>query len=115
MMKQAIENCENRSCPLVIAKLSNRMAKGDFQTISGRAFSMMRSVALWKTNEKTSVRPIGIGSALKRVIIKAHASLMKLLVSELVDKYQLGVMKGGYETGIHVIRALAQRCKEAVM
>ena len=110
MLKQAIESSENRACQLVIAKLSNRMSKGDFGTVSGRAFSMMRSVALWKTNSKTSVRPIGIGGALKRVFVKAHCNLVKSLLHELVDKYQLEVMKGGYETGVHVMRALAQRC-----
>ena len=110
MLKQAIESSENGAYPPVIAKLSNRMSKEDFQTLSGWAFCMMRSVALWKTNSKTSVRPIGIRGAPKRVIIKAHCSLVKPLLDELVDKCQLGVIKGGYETGVHVMRALAQRC-----
>ena len=35
---------------------------------------------------------------------------MKPILDELVGKYQLGVMKGGYETRVHVMRALAQRC-----
>ena len=73
---------------------------------------MMRSVALWKSNKKESVRPIGIGSALKRVIMKAHSNLVKPLIADLVEKYQLGVMKGGYETGVHVMRALSQKCME---
>ena len=111
MIKQAVEGSENGSCSLVIAKLSNRMANGDFGRVSGRAFGMMRSIALWKTKEKSSVRPIGIGDALKRVIVKAHSNLVKPIVDELVDKLQLGVMKGGYETGVHVMRALAKRCK----
>ena len=48
MLKQAIESSQNDSCSLAIAKLSNRMAKGDYDRVTGRAFSMMRSVALWK-------------------------------------------------------------------
>ena len=82
------------------ARASNQwMANGDFGRVSGRAFGMMRSIALWKTKDKNSVRPIGIGDALKRVIVKAHCHHVKLIVDELVDKYQLGVMQGGYETG----------------
>ena len=53
MLKQAIESSQNDSCSLAIAKLSNRMAKGDYDRVTGRAFSMMRSVALSKTKEKT--------------------------------------------------------------
>ena len=67
MLRQAVENSTNRSCALAIAKLSNRMAKGDFGRISGRTFSMMRSAALWKSKDKTSVRPIGIRDVLKRL------------------------------------------------
>ena len=53
MLKQAIESSQNDSCSLAIPKLSNRMAKGDYDRVTGRAFSMMRSVALSKTKEKT--------------------------------------------------------------
>ena len=31
---------------------------------------------------------------------------------QLVGDSQLGVMKGGYETGIHTIRALSKKCLE---
>ena len=53
MLRQAIESSTNGSCSLAIAKLSNRMAKGDFDRVSGRAFSMMRSFALWTDKEKS--------------------------------------------------------------
>ena len=72
MVKQAVESSIDGWCALVIAKLSNRMANGDFDRVTGRAFSMMRSVALWKDKGKTSVRPIGIGDALRRAIVRAH-------------------------------------------
>ena len=83
MLRQAVEGSTNGSCSLAIAKLSNRMAKGDFDRISGHAFSMMRSVALWKNKEKTSVRPIGIGDALKRMIVRAHCEHVRIMMEEL--------------------------------
>ena len=46
MLRQAIEGSANGSCSLTIAKLSNRIDTGDFDRVSGRAFSMMRYVAL---------------------------------------------------------------------
>ena len=112
MLRQAIQYSSNGSCSLSIAKLSNRMAKGDFDKVSGRAFSMMRSVALWKDKEKTSVRPIGIGDALKRIIVRAHCDHVRVLIEELVWKHEFGLMKGGYEAAIHTMRALAEQCKE---
>ena len=30
---------------------------------------------------------------------------------DLVEQHQLGVMQGGYETGIHAMRSLANQCK----
>ena len=79
MLKQAVECSTDGSCALVIAKLSNRMSNGDFDGMTGRAFSMMRSVALWKNKSQTSVRPFGIGGALKRIIVKAHCAQVKHL------------------------------------
>ena len=93
----------------MIAKLSNRMSNGDFDIIIGRAFSMMRSVALWKNKSKTSVRPIGIGDALKRIMTKAHCAQVRQLLADTVEKHQLGVTKGGYETGVHAMRGLARK------
>ena len=93
MIRQAVEGSTNGSCALVIVNLSNRMANGDFNKIAGSAFSMMRSVALWKNKEKTAVRPIGVGDALKGVITRAHCDQIRSVVSELVEQNQLGMLK----------------------
>ena len=73
---------------------------------------MMKSVALWKNEKKTSVRPIGIGDSLKGIMTRAHCDQIRLAVAELLDKDQLGMMKGGYETGVHAMRALALQCMQ---
>ena len=88
------------------------MANGDFDTVIGGAFSIMKSVALWKNKAKTAVRPIGIGDALKGVMTRAHCDQIRLHVADLVERHQLGMMRGGYDTGVHAMRALANQCKE---
>ena len=70
------------------------MANGNFGRVSGRAFGTMKSIALWKTKEKTPVQHIGIGDALKKVLVKAYNNRVKFLVEDLVDKYQFNITKG---------------------
>ena len=67
---------------------------GDFGRVSGRAFGTMKSIALWKTKEKTPVRHIGTGHVLKKVLVKSYNNRVEFLVEDLVEKYQLGVTKG---------------------
>ena len=112
MVRQAVKASVNGSCSLTIAKLSSRKANGDFNRLSGRAFSMMRSIALWKCKEKNAVRPIGIGEALKGIMTRAHCDQVRTLVADFVEKDQLGMMKSGYETGVHAMRALAKQCEK---
>ena len=108
MIRQAVEGSPNGSCSLVIAKLSNCMVNGKYDTVLGSAFSIMKSVALWKNKEKTSVRPIGIGDALKGIMTRAHCDQIRLHVTDVVEKHQLGMMRGGYDTGVRTMRALAK-------
>ena len=112
MIKQGVEGSTNGSCALVMANLSNRMANCDFDKVARSAFSMMRSVALWKKKDKTSVRPIGMGDALKGVMTRFHCDQVRSIVAEMVERNQLGMLKGGYETGIHAMRALASQCEQ---
>ena len=86
MIRQTVEGSTDGSCALVIANLSNRMANGDFDSVAGSAFSIMRSVALWKNKEKTSVRPIGMGDALKGVMIRAHCDIIGSKVANIVER-----------------------------
>ena len=36
---------------------------------------------------------------------------IRSIVSDLVERNQLGMLKGGYETGVHAMRALAYQCQ----
>ena len=94
----------------LIAVLSNRIAKGDFSTVIGRITCACWTVALWKNDAKTKVRPISGGGALKKLIVKAHCDQVREELVELVGDSQLGVLKGGFETGIPAMRALAKMC-----
>ena len=57
------------------------------------------------------MRPIGIGDSLKRIIVRSHCEQVRVMIEELVWKHEFGLMKGGYEAGIHTMRALANKCK----
>ena len=43
-------------------------------------------------------------------MIRAHFDNIRIAVANILDKDQLGMMKGGYETGVHVMRALEFQC-----
>ena len=43
-------------------------------------------------------------------MFRAHCDQARLIVEELVEKHEFGLMKGGYEAGIHTMRALAKQC-----
>ena len=43
---------------------------------------------------------------------RAHCDQVRQLVANLVEKDQLGMMKSGYEVGVHAMRALAKQCEE---
>ena len=46
------------------------------------------------------VPPIAIGDAYKRISVRAHCDQVRTLIEELVEKYEIGLMRGGYENGI---------------
>ena len=68
-------------------------------------------IALWKSKAKTDIRPISVGCALRRLLTKAYCSKLNTQISQLTSKTQLGMKKGGYETGIHAMRAMAAQAK----
>ena len=95
----------------LIAVLSNRIANGDFSVVIGRITCVAWTVALWKNAEKTKVRPISCGGALRKLIVKAHCDQVREELVAHVGNSQLGVMKGGFETGVHAMRALSKQCR----
>ena len=76
----------------------------------GQLTAMCKLVALWKDESKTDVTPVGIGGALRRLLVRAYGNQIKMQLRLLVQDHQLGVLKAGYEIGIHSMRELSLRC-----
>ena len=106
-MRQAIEASPQGECARAIAALSNRVAQGEFSNIVGKISCATWTVALWKDSAKTKVRPVSGGGALRKLIVKAHCDQVKEQLKDIVGDTQLGVLEGGYETGVHVMRELS--------
>ena len=111
MLKVAMTSSNNSRAPFYAAKLTNRWANGDYSLAIGELSAMCKLVALWKDKTRTDVRPVGIGGALRRLLTKTYCSQIKSQFRLLVGDHQLGVLKAGYEKGIHSLRALIPRCK----
>ena len=69
-------------------------------------------IGLWKNEEQTDVRPIAIRIALCRLMCRAVVLAVRGKVDHLLATTgQLGVLRGGYETGVHAVRALLKECE----
>ena len=69
-------------------------------------------MGLFKDEHKKDVRPIVISGSLRRLLTRAYTGGLKAKLRELTADHQLGVMRGGYEIGIHSARAWRERCLE---
>ena len=78
----------------------------------GELVAESQLIALWKDAAKTDVRPVGVGCALRRLLTRAYCIQTRAKIIEHVQESQLGVLKGGYEVGVHSMRELATRAKE---
>ena len=58
------------------------------------------------------VAPADEENCVKGVMSRAHTDIVRSKVANIVERHQLGMMKGGYEAGVHAMRALANQCKE---
>ena len=46
-------------------------------------------------------------------MMRADFDNIRLAVADILDKDQLGMMKGGYETGVHAMRALEYQYEDS--
>ena len=68
---------------------------------------------MFKNHSTNDIRPICIGSSLRRLITKAYNAKLRALLESITKDHQLGIKKGGYEIGVHAARALANECKSS--
>ena len=104
LLKRAMTASSNEDCAITAALLATRWARGDFPTELCELAAKSKLIALWKDDKKTDVRPISVGCSLRRLLTKAYCYKIKIRIKNLVQKTQLGVLKGGYEVGIHAMR-----------
>ena len=67
---------------------------------------------MYKDAKKIDVKPVSIGCALRRLLTKAYCTGIRDKIIEHVQDSQLGVLKGGYEVGVHAMRELALQAEK---
>ena len=113
LLRRAVETGLNHRVAIIIARIATRWGKGDFSPVVGELAAGGRLIGLYKNEAKTDIRPIVVGSALRRLICKAFAREVRNKLHALVSNHQLGVLQGGYEVGVHTMRKLVEQCKES--
>ena len=86
------------------AGLTRRANAGHFPDFVGMVFAVGYLMALWKDATQTGARPISAGTAERRGMVKATMIAAKEKIRELLGDHQLGVLKSGFEIGIHSLR-----------
>jgi len=113
LWRRACENSPGNRLGKVIARVANRALRGHYSEKGGEFFASCRLIALYKDPKQVKVRPIGIGLGLRRLISKTITRVVRAQVDALLVVHnQLGVMKAGFEVGLHSLRVLAGQCEE---
>ena len=92
-LRRALLSSPNNNCANTAANLAARWAKGDYCLTLGKLAAESKLIALYKDESQTDVRPISIGCALRRLLTKAYCSKIRIRISHIVSKTQLGVLK----------------------
>ena len=108
-LKRALLADTNQAGAIAASRLATRWARGDFSSSLGELVAEAQLIALYKDSTKTDVRPVGVGCALRRLLTKAYCAKTRAQILAHVDRSQLGVLKGGYEIGVHAMRELAKQ------
>ena len=105
-LKRAMQSMSDDDCAMKAALLVTRWGRGDYSTSLGELMAESKLIALYKDEKKIDVRPISVGCALRRLLTKAYCARTRARIKSLVQDTQLGVLKGGYEIGVHTMRSL---------
>ena len=79
----------------------------------GELVAESQLIALYKDESRTDVRPFSVGCSLRRLLTRAYCSEIRMEIISHVRESQLGVMKGGYEVGVHAIRELSVQARKS--
>jgi len=110
-LRRALLADTNQVGAIAASRLATRWARGDFSSSLGELVAETQLIALYKDSSKIDVRPVGIGCALRRLLTRAYCSKSKEKIMAHCRESQLGLLKGGYEVGVHAMRELAKQAK----
>ena len=110
-LKRALLSDTNQAGAIAASRLATRWARGDFSRSLGELVAESQLIALYKDNSKMDVRPFGIGCALRRLLTRAYCAKTRDKIIAHCRESQLGLLKGGYEVGVHAMRELAKQAK----
>ena len=88
------------------------MGRGDFSAVLGELVAESHLIALYKDDKRKDVRPVSVGCSLRRLLTRAYCAQIRGIITSHVEATQLGVLKGGYEVGVHAMRDLARQAKK---
>ena len=101
----------NQECAIIAGRVATRWGRGDFDSCLGELVAESQLIALYKDSSQIDVRPVSVGCSLRRLLTKAYCAGIKDKIFEHVQEAQLGMLKGGYEIGVHSMRELALQAK----
>ena len=81
-------------------------------TVAWVSLLQKQLIALYKDDKKIDVRPVSVGCALRRLLTKAYCAGIRDQIMEHVQESQLGMLKVGYEIGVHAMRELALKAEK---
>ena len=111
LLKCALLEDSTLECATIAGQVATRLGRGDFATALGELVAESQLIALFKDKKKKDVRPVRVGCALSRLLKRAYCAQIRALISAHVQDTQIGVMKGGYEVGVHAMRWLISQAK----
>ena len=108
-LKRALLAISSDDCATAGARFATRWGKGDFPLLPGELAAKSKLIALYKDKRKVDVRPVSIWCSLRRLLTKTYCNKVRAEIAQIVSATQLGILKGGFEIGMHAMRALSQQ------
>ena len=112
LLKRAFIEDTSLECATIAGQVATRWGRGDFAAELGELAAESQLIALYKDDKRKDVRPISVGCALRRLLTRAYCTQIRGFIRSHVQATQIGIMKGGYEVGVHSMRELAIQAKK---
>ena len=111
LLKRAFIEDTTDDCAMTAAQVATRWGRGDFSSALGELVAESKLIALYKDDRRKDVRPVSVGCSLRRLLTRAHCAQIRDIITSHVKSSQIGVLKGGYEVGVHAMRELTKQAR----